>query len=88
MALACCVSFVGQTAIYPLDIVRRRMQVDTKHEKLAFNKAIWGVVKEAGFWSLYKGITLSWIKLPIVIGISFGTFDSLYYFMNQHVHYD
>lgn len=87
MGLAFFVSFIGQTAIYPLDIVRRRMQVDTKHDKLVFRKAFVKIVRENGFLSLYKGITLSWIKLPVVIGISFGTFDSLYYFLNKHVHY-
>merc|ERR1711957_599507 len=62
---------VAQSLTYPLDIVRRRMQVHPdmyKHEVHAFLT----IVRTEKLVGLYKGLTMNWIKGPIAIGMSFA----------------
>lgn len=72
----------AQTASYPLDIVRRRMQTRT------FYRSIVGTLKyvkskEGIIGGLYKGLSLNWIKGPVAVGISFTTFDLLTKFLRE-----
>lgn len=76
----------GQTASYPLDIVRRRMQ--TSGLNGAVYNTIWDTIlrvyrEEGLFRGLYKGVTMNWIKGPIAVGISFATFDIMQSALNQ-----
>ncbi|GFY74476.1 mitochondrial coenzyme A transporter SLC25A42 [Trichonephila inaurata madagascariensis] len=69
---------LGQSASYPLDIVRRRMQTAslTGSEYSTIRSTINKVISEEGLIKgLYKGLSLNWIKGPIAVGISFTTFD-------------
>ncbi|GFT01896.1 mitochondrial coenzyme A transporter SLC25A42 [Nephila pilipes] len=69
---------LGQSASYPLDIVRRRMQTAslTGSEYSTIRSTIKKVISEEGLIKgLYKGLSLNWIKGPIAVGISFTTFD-------------
>lgn len=77
MAFGACAGLIGQTASYPLDVIRRRMQ--TSETRLGFLETARGVMNEPqGKWrSMYKGLSLNWIKGPISVGISFTTFDLL-----------
>uniref|UniRef100_T1JK94 Mitochondrial coenzyme A transporter SLC25A42 n=1 Tax=Strigamia maritima TaxID=126957 RepID=T1JK94_STRMM len=77
---------LGQSASYPLDIVRRRMQ--TEHETKQIYKTIYStivkIVREEGvIRGLYKGLSMNWIKGPIAVGISFTTFDYLHTFIKK-----
>ncbi|KAF7495585.1 hypothetical protein SSS_02232 [Sarcoptes scabiei] len=66
----------GQSASYPLDIVRRRMQTQNGYVELGIVGTIKKVVNEEGLvHGLYKGLSLNWVKGPIAVGISFTSFD-------------
>ena len=75
-------SFLGQTIIYPLDLLRRRMQTNVTDD-LRLNQLVIAILRQEGIRGLYKGISLSWFKLPIVMGASMATFDLSYYTLNK-----
>lgn len=78
MIFGACAGLIGQSASYPLDVVRRRMQTagvtGRPHASIAHTlRAI--VWEEGAVRGLYKGLSMNWIKGPIAVGISFTTFD-------------
>lgn len=78
---------LGQSASYPLDIVRRRMQTAsiTGSAYSTIRSTIKSVFAEEGIRGLYKGLSLNWIKGPVAVGISFTTFDITHNFL-QHLY--
>jgi solute carrier family 25 protein 42 len=77
---------VAQTAAYPFDVVRRRMQVDerycasktelrTRYQTMV--STFRHVYKREGVRGLFKGVTMNWIKGPIAFGISFSVYDAI-----------
>lgn len=67
----------AQSTTYPLDIVRRRMQV---HPDMYRNEwhAMRDIVKTEGVrGGLFKGVTMNWIKGPIAVAVSFTVNDKL-----------
>ncbi|XP_077993722.1 mitochondrial coenzyme A transporter SLC25A42-like [Glandiceps talaboti] len=80
LAFGAVAGLLGQSASYPLDIVRRRMQTAgvKSHGHLYDTivntfKAV--LSREGLVGGLYKGLSLNWIKGPIAVGVSFTTFD-------------
>uniref|UniRef100_A0A8C5QH28 Mitochondrial coenzyme A transporter SLC25A42 n=1 Tax=Leptobrachium leishanense TaxID=445787 RepID=A0A8C5QH28_9ANUR len=73
-----CAGLLGQSASYPLDVVRRRMQTAgiTGHTYGTIVSTMREVVAEEGvIRGLYKGLSMNWVKGPVAVGISFTTFD-------------
>lgn len=71
----------GQTAAYPLDVVRRRMQLDTIASHIpiynSIRAAIADIVTTSGFRGLYIGISINYLKVAPATAISFVTFETL-----------
>lgn len=70
---------VGQTASYPLDIIRRRMQtsaVKGAYYHTSFSTAL-KIYREEGIMAFYKGLSMNWVKGPVAVGISFATHDTI-----------
>ncbi|GCC35231.1 mitochondrial coenzyme A transporter SLC25A42 [Chiloscyllium punctatum] len=73
-----CAGLIGQSASYPLDVVRRRMQtagVQCRKYTSILETMRQIIVEEGGIGGLYKGLSMNWIKGPIAVGTSFTTFD-------------
>ncbi|NXO80394.1 S2542 protein, partial [Sitta europaea] len=73
-----CAGLIGQSASYPLDVVRRRMQTAgvLGHSYSSILLTMQDIVREEGLVrGLYKGLSMNWVKGPIAVGISFTTFD-------------
>lgn len=78
LAFGACAGLIGQSASYPLDVVRRRMQTAgvTGHTYGTITGTMREIVSEEGLVrGLYKGLSMNWVKGPIAVGISFTTFD-------------
>ncbi|XP_036970554.1 mitochondrial coenzyme A transporter SLC25A42-like [Acanthopagrus latus] len=78
LAFGACAGLIGQSASYPLDVVRRRMQTagvtgSSYVTILGTMRAI--VLQEGVIRGLYKGLSMNWLKGPIAVGVSFTTFD-------------
>mgnify|MGYP001809672271 CR=1 FL=1 len=71
----------AQTLTYPLDVIRRRMQVTCSPESLFKYKnsfdAAQQIVKNDGFKALFKGMLPNYLKVVPAISISFVTFEFL-----------
>ncbi|XP_070688786.1 mitochondrial coenzyme A transporter SLC25A42-like [Pempheris klunzingeri] len=78
LAFGACAGLIGQSASYPLDVVRRRMQTagvtgSSCNTLLGTMHMI--VTQEGVVRGLYKGLSMNWFKGPVAVGISFTTFD-------------
>ncbi|RVE73853.1 hypothetical protein OJAV_G00035540 [Oryzias javanicus] len=78
LVFGACAGLIGQSASYPLDVVRRRMQ--TAGVTGSSYSTILGtirevVTKEGVVRGLYKGLSMNWLKGPVAVGISFTAFD-------------
>jgi len=83
LGLGACAGIIAQTACYPLDTVRRRMQLAGKTYSSTLN-AFATIVKQEGIGGYYKGMTANALKVVPNNAIRFAAFDTLKsYFMTD-----
>lgn len=78
LAFGACAGLIGQSASYPLDVVRRRMQTAgvTGSSYSTIGGTMRAIVAQEGVVrGLYKGLSMNWLKGPVAVGVSFTTFD-------------
>jgi solute carrier family 25 protein 42 len=88
MLFGAIAGLVGQTASYPFDVVRRRLQtaavIRPNEASLGAIATARRIIREEGIIrGLYKGVTMNWLKGPISVGVSFVTFDTLLKLIRQ-----
>lgn len=67
---------IAQTATYPLDIVRRRMQVHCSSVYQNEWHALQTICRQEGVvGGLFKGVSMNWVKGPIAVAVSFTVND-------------
>ncbi|KAI9294485.1 mitochondrial carrier [Neoconidiobolus thromboides FSU 785] len=71
---------IAQTFTYPLDVLRRRMQVNGLSDMLGYKyrntwHAVTEIVKSEGIKGLYKGMIPNYLKVAPAIGVSFYTYE-------------
>ena len=76
---------LGQTAVYPLDVIRRRMQIDGVHTsdstfsykyRNTFH-AFKTICETEGWRMLFRGLHINYIKVVPLVSISFTVNDTL-----------
>jgi len=82
MLFGAVAGLVGQTASYPFDVVRRRLQtaavIRPNEVSLRGIATARKVIREEGITrGLFKGVTMNWLKGPVSVGVSFMTFETL-----------
>ncbi|KAL7004630.1 hypothetical protein EMMF5_005815 [Cystobasidiomycetes sp. EMM_F5] len=73
---------VSQGLTYPLDVLRRKMQVTGMKDKVNFKyknsfDAIRTIVQTEGFTGLYRGIYVNMLKVAPAMGISFYAYGNI-----------
>lgn len=71
---------VAQFVTYPLDILRRRMQmaiIEEGKQPLTIRSMLRELIRVEGYFGLTKGFSLNIIKGPITLSISLTTYDFL-----------
>ena len=61
-----------------MDIVRRRMQTEGAAIAVEYNgivSTLSYVYRTEGVRGLFKGVSMNWVKGPIVVSISFNLYD-------------
>ena len=74
----------GQTLSYPLETIRRRMQLRNAEHKLAGYRSIYSSAREVffaakggGFRGFYTGLSINFIKAGPSSGVAFVVYESL-----------
>lgn len=72
--------FVSQTASYPLEVIRRRMQVGGAvgdGHRLGMAETFTKVWKEAGFKGFWVGLTIGYVKVVPMVAVSFFVYERM-----------
>jgi solute carrier family 25 protein 42 len=86
LSLNSCAGLSAQFVTYPLDIVRRRMQLvvlNSGEEKPSILKLIKELIAKEGVRGLTKGFSLNIIKGPITLSLSLTTYDMMMDYLKQ-----
>lgn len=68
---------VGQTTAYPIDIVRRRMQVGRTAPGADFWDTAKGVYRQSGWRGFFVGLSIGYLKVVPMNAVSFATCASV-----------
>ncbi|GHP02244.1 hypothetical protein PPROV_000100100 [Pycnococcus provasolii] len=66
----------GQVISYPLDVLRRRMQTTQLGNTMPL-VVMSKMLKTEGVGSLFKGLSVNFVKGPVVTGVSFMTYNAI-----------
>jgi len=80
-----CAGMLGQTTVYPLDVIRRRMQIEGLHSGSAHYRyeyrstwhAFRSITQQEGWRALFRGLHINYIKVVPLVSISFTVNDLL-----------
>lgn len=80
-----CAGMIGQTTVYPLDVIRRRMQIDgvkSGQSSFAYKyngswQAFKHILKHEGWKMLFRGLHINYIKVVPLVSVSFTVNDVL-----------
>ena len=75
LAAGAIAGIIAQTSTYPLDVVRRRMQVRPDQYTGMLQTVVYIVKTEGVRRGLYKGLSMNWFKGPVAVGVSLTTND-------------
>lgn len=70
--------FVSQTASYPLEVIRRRMQVGGAvgdGHRLGMAETAARVYREAGWKGFWVGLTIGYVKVVPMVAVSFFIYE-------------
>lgn len=77
-----CAGLVAQTLTYPLDIVRRRMQVgnlragaEGAHATMAGTAR--AILREHGWRGVFRGVSVNYVKVTPATAVGFTAYDQL-----------
>lgn len=76
---------LGQTASYPIEVVRRRMQVAGaigNHEMKGFAQTIKNIYSAAGLRGFYVGLSIGYIKVIPMVSCSFVVWEQMKYWLD------
>lgn len=76
---------LGQTAAYPLDVVRRRTQImyiaphlrEAHRSKVVVWKMLKDIIRQKGLRGLFVGLSINYLKVAPATGISFVVYESM-----------
>ncbi|GAB2293365.1 Mitochondrial carrier protein CoAc1 [Dionaea muscipula] len=71
----------GQTLTYPLDVVRRQMQVENlQHGNVRYKNTMHGligIIRNEGYKQLFAGLSINYLKVVPSVAIGFTTYDAM-----------
>ena len=84
LAFGAIAGICGQTATYPLDVARRRMQIDGLRLETTYSykyrgaaHAIRTIYATEGIKALYRGLHINYVKVVPLVSVSFAINDWL-----------
>lgn len=76
--------FVSQTVSYPLEVIRRRMQVGGvvgDAHRLTISEVIGNILKEAGWRGFFVGLGVGYVKIIPMVATSFFVYERGKYYL-------
>jgi hypothetical protein len=79
--------FLSKMAVYPFDLVRKRLQMVGESRSESWYSSLKSIIKQEGIKSLYKGLAPSLLKVAPANAVTFMVFeetkDFLLWFNNK-----